>query len=578
MPLDQMATLFKKRTPAVLITLGAAIALTAGGIASYWLLQRRPAIASMPVGSDIVPQDAAMTLTFSTQPDHWRELRQYGTPETQAQLDQQLADWRDRLLTNYGFEYERDIQPWIGEEVTLAVLPDSLSDATASDSPDGNASEIPEADQPYSQSIVLILPIADGMEAQAVLSEAEETGSRSWTTRDYNGTQIRETQADGRELSVTVIDNRFLVLSEDATAIESVIDTQRGGDSVAQTPGYRQAITDVAAPDPFLRVYINAPVARAIATANTIQPVPTQGFSPLRYNQGIAATVSLESEKIQIQGTGWLTEGDERRYEVKNEATELPTLLPEETLMMVSGGNLQQLWQDFSQEPPADPRNLSNPALLRDAIQTTTGLDLDQDLMTWMDGEFALGLIADPAQTNTVRTAGVVLMVQTSDRTSAEAALKQLDETMGDRYQFEVKETNLANQSVVQWVSPFASLTVTRGWIGDNIAFLAIGAPVAETILPRPDASLSQNTTFQSVTQSDRGSNNGHFFINLERLMTADGSVPIPNLPENGEAYLKAIRAIGVTASIRSERSTQYDISVLMRQTNNPRPLPPPEE
>ncbi|MBD2461793.1 DUF3352 domain-containing protein [Oscillatoria sp. FACHB-1407] len=568
MPLNRISTFFEKRTRVAMITVGAAIALAAGGLASYWVVtQRRPAIASLPVGSDLVPQDALMTVSFSTDTEQWRELRQFGTPETQEQLDERLAEWRDRLLTDYGYRYDRDVQPWIGEEATLAVLT--------------NLSEAPETPDPIeqnAQTLVLILPIDDVVQAQAVLSEAQDSAERSWTVRDYNGAQIRETEVDGRNLSVTVVDNRFLVISEDGAAIERMIDTHRGGESVADTPGYRQAIADVAATDPFLRVYVNAPVAREVVTTNTIQPIPTQGFSPLKNNQGIAATVTLEEDTIQIQGAGWLPQDSEQRYQVNNTATNMPTLLPEETLMMMSGANLQQFWQQFSQGPVADPKSLSNPAILRDAIQSTTGLDLDQDLLAWMDGEFSLALIADPAPSSTVRTAGVVFMVKASDRTQADAALKRLDDVMGDRYQFEVKETNLKGESVVQWVSPFASLTVTRGWMSSDVAFLAIGAPVAETILPKPNTSLSQNSLFQSVTQSDRNTSSGYFFLNLEQLLGTSGSLPIPNLPENGEAYAKAIRAIGVKAAIQRETSTRFDISVLMRKTENARPLPSPEE
>ncbi|MDX2214930.1 MAG: DUF3352 domain-containing protein [Oculatellaceae cyanobacterium bins.114] len=564
---NRISTFFEKRTRVVLVTIGATIALAAGGLASYWVVtQRRPAIASLPVGSDLVPQDALMTLTFSTDTEQWQELRQFGTPETQKQLDERLAEWRDRLLTDYGYRYERDIQPWIGDEATLAVLTEATSTETA------------EPVQPDSQSFALILPIDDVVQAQAILSEAQGGSDRSWTVRDYNGGQIRETEVKGRNLSVTVLDNRFVVLSEDEAAIEQVIDTHRDGESVADTPGYRQAIADVASNEPFLRLYVNAPVARSLVTANTIQPIPTPGFSPLKNNQGIAATLTLEEDKIQIQGVGWLPSDSEQRYQVKNNATEMPTLLPEETLMMVSGGNLQQFWQEFSQGSAADPKSLGNPALLREAIQSTTGLDLDQDLLAWMDGEFSMALIADPTQSSTVRTAGVVFMVKTSDRDQADAALKRLDAVMGDRYQFEVKDTNIGGESVVQWVSPFASLTVTRGWMSQNVAFLAIGAPVAETILPKPTANLSQSALFQEATQGDRDDSNGYFFLNLEQLLGTSGSLPIPNLPQNGETYAKAIRAIGIKALIQNESSTRYDISVLMRKTENPRPLPSPKE
>jgi len=91
----------KKRNFALLLGLGTAIALAAGGGAAYWYVERRLPNAAMPVGADIVPQNALMTVSFSTDAGQWRKLRQFGTSETQAIFDQNLAQLRDRLFDLY---------------------------------------------------------------------------------------------------------------------------------------------------------------------------------------------------------------------------------------------------------------------------------------------------------------------------------------------------------------------------------------------------------------------------------------------------------------------------------------------
>ena len=62
----------KKPAPAVLLTLGAAIALTVGGGAVYWWTQRRVPVAELPVGVDMVPQNALMTISLTTNEGQWR--------------------------------------------------------------------------------------------------------------------------------------------------------------------------------------------------------------------------------------------------------------------------------------------------------------------------------------------------------------------------------------------------------------------------------------------------------------------------------------------------------------------------
>lgn len=112
----------KKRAP-VMIALGAAIALAAGGGgAAYWWMQRRVPVAELPVGADIVPQNALMTVSFTTNEGQWRRLRQFGTTQTQAAFDRTLAQLRDQLLTANDLNYSKDIRPWVGDEVTISTL------------------------------------------------------------------------------------------------------------------------------------------------------------------------------------------------------------------------------------------------------------------------------------------------------------------------------------------------------------------------------------------------------------------------------------------------------------------------
>jgi Protein of unknown function (DUF3352) len=568
--MSALKPLLEKRTPAVLIGLGVAVVLVAGGVAAYWVsAQRRPLVASIPVGSNVIPQDALATLTVSTNPRQWQTLRQFGTPETQATMSEQLAKLRDRFLTAYGYDYQRDIQPWVGQDVTVAFLttPPVIPTANSNTNPESIAPASPEAEP--QQQVVMVLPIADSAAAQTAFNNAQASAQQQWDTRDYKGIEIREAEASGDPVAVAVLGNQFVVVAPEEQAIEQVIDTYRGDASVANTPGYRQAVGQIAATAPFARAYVNAPVARELVKANTIQPLPTQGISPLRNNQGIAATLTLEAEGVQIQGTGWLPSDGEQRYEVKNAASHLPALLPQDTLLMISGGDLQQLWQTYSQQADAeiDAKSLGNPANFRQAIQETTGLDLEQDWLTWMNGEFGVALIPAMEQVNPGGTAGIVLLAKAGDRAAAERTLNRLDDEMGDRYRFKVSDEQVNGQPIVKWVSPFASLTVTRGWLPDDMAFLTLGTPATGNALLKPAASLAQSETFQKATATELDANNGHFFIDVDRLVNTKTNIPVPNLPPNVQMVAKAIRAIGVTTAIQTERSTRFDIQVLLKKS-----------
>jgi hypothetical protein len=569
--------LLKKQKSALLLTVGSAVGLIAGGAVAWWITQNQPIATGLPVGADIIPQDASVTLTFTTDKGQWQQLRRFGTPTTQKALDRNLAKLRDRILFDNGLNYQQDIQPWVGNEITIAFLPPPGAKS--------DAKPTPESVQPYSssaseQATLMVLPIANPDRAEQLLTNPKVTAAQKWVDRDYKGAKIREVHGQTqRDYAATVLDNRYLVVSHDTQAVERVIDAFKGRTAIAKAPGYSQAFGQLKAVNPFMEMYVNVPAASNLTTNDPRQPIPPQSLIPFQKNQGLAAVMTLESDGIRLQGTAWLP-SDSPRHKVINNDQQMTALLPADTVLMTSGSNLKQAWQDYSQQPDgtAPQRGTVNPTMVRNGFANLTGLDLDKDLMSWMDGEFSLALVSAPATAAVPQPrAGVLLLTQTSDRRAADDAFKRLDQLMKERYRFQVNEAEVAGNPVVNWVSPFQSLTITRGWLDGNIAFIAVGPGVATTILPAPGQPLAENPLFQKSASSDSKPHNGHFFIELDRLAGAKTGLPFPALPPDNQEFLKAIRAIGMTTTIQDGRTTNYDINVLMQKTNNsPGALPSP--
>jgi len=587
--------LLHQRKSALLLTLGSAAGFAVGGVMAWSLLQKRPTLVGMPTGADVIPQDAALTVAFTTDKGQWQQLRRFGTAESQAAFDKTLAGLRDQLLIANGLNYPRDIQPWVGSEITAAVLLPP-ADAKAPKTQPYDPAALAAGDQ----SMVMVMPIADPTKAQEILTRPQVAANQDWVDRDYKGIKIREVHGQqAKAYAATVLDNRFVVAANDGKAIERVIDTFKGKPSVAQAPGYSQALSHIAATAPFMQLYVNLPAATTLTSSNTSQPIPPQLIGLLRPNQGLAATMSLESEGLRFQGVSWLAPNHKTRFKVQNSAERMPLLLPSETLLAVSGGNLKQSWQTFSQpaeanEPSASaPGQLFNPDTMRRGLNSLTGLDLDQDLMPWMNGEFALALVSAPATSSASTTpsatasppsaqsansrAGLLLLNQTSDRKAAEQTFKQLDELMKTRYRFQVSETQVGGKPATSWVSPFTALNVTHGWLDGDVAFLAIGADLASTLVPAPTKPLNDNTFFRQTDSADLKPNNGHFFLEVDRLINPNAKLPLPQLSTEHQSLLGAIRAIGLTSALQDGRTTRYDLHLVLRKGNAPQSLPAPK-
>ncbi len=570
----------RSKKPTLFLTIAAAALLVGGGAATLaYFLTRGAAPSDLPVGVNVVPQDALMVVSLTTDGEQWNQLRRFGTPQSQKVFDQSLAQLRDRLLTANSLDYEQDVKPWVGDEVTFAFFNRANSAATPggppaalpSPAPGASPNLLPPLPTPQNtQATLIVLPIRDALKAKVIL-EKPRTQSNPLTERTYQGITIWETQQQGQTVSLAVLDNRLLLVANDAKAMERAIDTHQGGAALAVLPGYRQALAKIQSGPSFGRLYVNLPAAAATSPGRTNpQAIAAQQL------QGLASTINLESEGVRFKSVYWLRPDSDRRHIVRNNARDIASRLPGDTLLMVSGGSFQQFWQDYSRGSAVNPFLPLNPQALEQGIQQTVGMDLQKDFLAWMDGEFSLALVGTPQNPPQTVPYSFVIMVKASDRRTAEASFKKLDQAMAERYKLKVEESKVANQSVVNWSLPLAGPTITHGWLDGDVAFLSLGAPLAPSLIPRPAENLAESETFKRTVPRELTPNNGHFFVDIERAITAK-SLPLLQIPPGNRDLFAAIRSLGVTAAYSDDRTIRFDVfTALQKSEATPGPLPAP--
>ncbi|NET10968.1 MAG: DUF3352 domain-containing protein, partial [Symploca sp. SIO2B6] len=591
--------------------------------AAFWMLRQQGESTDSRASSgyfSAIPQETLVTITLSTSGRQWQQIRSFGTLETQAAFNEQLAQLRDRFLESTGLDYQQDIQPWIGERITIALLPpdvdadggdaDSIPDPASTDdsepsaddpvdtpeivTEDGNATEEggntesapdktdgaiappgldPELIDPtQNESPILIVPIADPLKARSLLQKA--LGDAEPITRDYQGLEIQELPREGDEsYFTTVLDRQTLVLTTDDMVLEQVIDTHLGGPSIIDVPGYSSAMGKVTTTEPFMELYVNSAAAVAVAAANTIQAAPPQGLDALQNAQGVGATVVLNESGFAINGVAWLKEDTTDPYQLGKSTGHLLDKLPQDTLVVATGSNLKQLWDGIDQRAGEGIKGPLNPQSIRSGFQSMTDLDIDSDVIRWMTKDFALAFVAAPETEEAAPTAGVVFLAEADDRTAAEKTFAELDTVMGDRYQFQVNPKTLGGVEVTDWAAPFGSMTITRGWLEENTSFVTIGN-ISDHLVPKPSVSLANDPLFQQVIADDLRSINGYFFLNIEAILGAKSALPIPPLPPAQASIVGAVKAIGVTTAIPDEQTARFKVTVVTPTLENPGTLP----
>jgi len=570
----------KNKKPSLVLTLSAAGLLIGGGSIAYWLLsQRQPYWSDLLVGANMIPGDALFAVSLTTDSQQWQQLRQFGTRKTQTELDKNLVELRDRFLTNNGYDFQKDIAPWVGNDITIAILaPDTASKpAPKPVTTNGDAT----SDQ---QSMVMVLPVKNPEIAKSILAQPKTLKQGKWIDRTYQGIAIKQNQGQaGENFSAALLDGRFLVITDSLKATERAIDAYKNKTSLATTGGFAENFQKIGNYQPFAQFYVNVPTAAKIAAASPNRPLPAQVLAQLQNNQGLAGTMTLEPEGIRFKGVSWLNPNSQRLLAVENKAGEMQSRLPAETLMMLSGGNLQRLWGDYVLTSQGNPLSPMAPEQIRGSIKSLTNLDLDKDLLSWMKGEFSLSVIPTTPKQGSPDDfrAGLVFMVQASDakggqslRQSAETSLKQLDDVMRNQYQFQVQPAKVAGQPVVNWVSPYGTLTATHGWLDGDVAFLVVGAPISDKIVPKPNNTLTSTLPFQQTVPTEPNPTNGQFFLDVERTVK---NLPPTILTTNQQTLLDATRLIGMTSAVSDNRSNIYDIFIGLKKVTNSTVLPSPK-
>jgi Protein of unknown function (DUF3352) len=512
-------------------------------------------------GVSLLPQDTLLSVAIATDPERWQKFTEFGIPVSRGVFEQQLAKFQTDFLTHYGYDYRRDIQPWIGKQILLGYLnnPGAVSGKT-------------DRGILANQQLIAILPIADRGAAQRVVEQHQTPIDANLIETNYKGVSIREFRRKSGTIAIAILDN-FVTITSDRSSLHRVIDTQQGGKSLLTLPGYTKALTEIEIDRPFAQVFVNIPVATAVAAANSPQTLAADKLAKAQIQQGIAANATLEAEGIAWKGISWLKPNTKQKLVVENQGQNLAANLPANTLVAISGGNLQRLWQDYVRSAETNPLAPFQPEDLVKNLDNLTGLTLEPEILSWSKGPFGVAIIPKPDKADTEFGAGLVMLQQVNDRSAAEKAFARLDSTMGQKQAFKIVKSKLNGQDVINWTSPLGITGASHGWLDRNLAFLTLGAPVAPTFVPQPQQKLSDTQLFQQSTRSSLNPHNGQFFIDIDRTINA-GNLPLPYLSPEVAAGFKAMRSLGVTSAILDESNNRFDLFVALKKIPGVAKLP----
>jgi hypothetical protein len=549
-----MSTTPKKSRLGVVSLAGIAAVVIAGGAVAYVYLRGAPtgnrgAIAA----AKLVPESAWGTAYISTDRTSWSRLEPFGTPEAQKAVQAQIERFQKDILAKTNVDPLRDVQPWVGG-VTLARLPGESSAGVVDRS-----------------HLLMILGIRDKLKALAFARKMKANAKGQIAEQEYKGVTLTEVaQKDGTTLGMAVLGNHW-VLAFDPELVRQAIDTYKGNPSFASQPEAEtlfQRGAEVA--NPLIQVYLvdYKPLLQSTAAAENSE-VPPSALSEFESVKSMVVGIGVDDQGLRAKATAQLdpaVTASAARSAPRNGTTRFPA----ETILLVNGRDLRQTWLQLVARTQTYPEVAEVVDQIRSGFKQVR-LEADR-VFGWMDGEFAIGLV--PSQEGILAQTGFggALVLETSDRATAAATLKQLNDVVRTRLPLPlaVNETEFQGIAISEWSIPqlAPSALVSYGWLDDRSLFIALGGPLVKIMVPQPTPNLEGGETFRDTVASLPTSNLGYIYINMEQALSILNRLPPEATPISPEAnvLLQSIRGIGVTATPPKNNASTVELSVPLKR------------
>ncbi|MEN9213588.1 MAG: DUF3352 domain-containing protein, partial [Thermostichus sp. DG02_4_bins_136] len=378
---------------------------------------------------------------------------------------------------------------------------------------------------------------------------AEAEGANFERRQEQGVTLHIQTNGDPGEQWVTAeFGNRFVAVANDPGVMQQAVAVYRGeAESISRSELFRSAAAEL---------YTDGALAFAYLNFEVLQDNPE--FGDWMEEVDLAALESLKPIRSLAMAAHWQEQGLRVRMltqtdpEVNLQAGlqpargELIQRLPGSALVVISTQQVAQRWQALLPKLEEDPLLKEAWEELQAEFRANTQLDLEQDVIAWMDGELAL-LVAPDAQAHPLlQGMGAALVIESNQQDKAKATLAQLDR-LAQESGARVTEAN----GQVTWADPlFNQPLLIRAWEG-NYLIVTSSSGALQTIAQRQGNLLPQAEPLKTLYEQLHRPNYGYFLLNWQGIRTVlEAALPggLATLGPEAEDVLTRIDGLGVTS------------------------------
>ncbi|WP_017314518.1 DUF3352 domain-containing protein [Mastigocladopsis repens] len=473
--------------------------------------------------------------------------------------DGELSKLKTSLLANTGIDYQQDIKPWLGNEMTLAVTSLDIDHDSENGQQPGYLMALATTQPEKSREFVELLFSKRAL-AGANLSTEQYKGVKLIYDNQIPSTSLeKEGVKKQNSLAGASVGKSFVLFANDPKVLREAINNVQATDlNLTSSSKYQQAAKQL--PKEALAVaFLNLPtVAKWQRLKPEVQTYDNQIISLVSNPKGLLAqTAFLAKEETSPPSAQLSKPVGALQY------------IPASASLAVAGSNLSglgdsdlaQLWEQVTAALSASTEDVTSrllPPLV--SVQKRWGINWKEDIFNWVQGEYAIGLLPRGEQT----TPEWIFVVQKSEGTPA--AISRLDK-LASSGGLSLNSFNLDEQQISAWTQLSAALnksTATtdresfaiqakvlgaRADVG-NYEIFASSIEAIDAALTAKENSLINNRNFQDSIAAIPQPNQGYVYIDWAKSQDIlERQLPILKFVEIlGKPFFQNLRSLTVSS------------------------------
>jgi hypothetical protein len=499
----------------------------------FWLTSQSPlnlllqqGLVANPTAAIFVPKQSPAMVSLLVSPARLEAFRQLvARPIARRRARAELNQIENSLLLNTDINYQRDIQPWLGDEITLAVTSLDFDRNPAN------------ATQP---GYLLVVKTKDGERAREFLqlfySKQAATSVDDIVFEKYKGVNLiyrrplsqieASTNGSGspqsplpEALTSAVVGDRFVLFANHPKVLRDALNNVQAANlSLEDDHEYQQMLETLSEPRIGLS-FVNIP---SLAAWISKQPAPVR--DSFKGSETLALGLSLNRLGLVAQTALLGSEAnDSSREPTLSEPVAALQYIPAQSALAIAGTNLNQLWTQLSS---AEGSEDALKPLLEQAVaslQSRWGIQLPEDIFSWVQGEYALSMMPRPDRDN---PDWIFVAQKGSD--AAESSIEHLDAVAKQRG-LSVGSLPLGDTTITAWTKLVTSATPVAG--KDN-RLMKLEAQVGGVHTAVGNYEIF-TTSIEAMNQALKGVDNS--LVKSDRFNNAIAPLPQPN---DGYLYL----------------------------------------